>query len=310
MTTALDQRAIAIAEPTYDGDWLVEHARHIGSSDTAAILGVSPYRQAYEVWLEKTGRTEPVESTEIMRAGKEFEPPIAAKYRRTVDERLTYPVPMLESVEHPHLAATPDGMIEDVGRIVELKLAHWSRAARLGEEGTDEVFDDWLVQVHHQMIVTGFTEAHVYVCIDPHSFRLYQVVRNEGLVESILRRLADFWALVQADTAPEIDFGHRSARDILNTIRVTPTAAILDQPEFLAAANEYRALGDQIRNLESMRDARRMALQSAMGESAYADVVDPLGQPVYRLKRSQIEAKSYTVDRKAHTRLTVSEAKR
>ncbi len=34
---------------------------HIGSSDMAAILGVDPWRTAYDVWLEKTGsRSEPV----------------------------------------------------------------------------------------------------------------------------------------------------------------------------------------------------------------------------------------------------------
>ncbi|HRR40229.1 MAG TPA: YqaJ viral recombinase family protein [Syntrophales bacterium] len=36
--------------------------KHLGSSDVAAILGVDPFKNAYDVWLEKTGK---VDSSDI-----------------------------------------------------------------------------------------------------------------------------------------------------------------------------------------------------------------------------------------------------
>ena len=31
---------------------------HLGASDMAAVMGVSPYRNAWTIWAEKTGRLE------------------------------------------------------------------------------------------------------------------------------------------------------------------------------------------------------------------------------------------------------------
>ena len=34
----------------------------IGGSDVSVIAGINPYKSAYQLWLEKTGQTEPAES--------------------------------------------------------------------------------------------------------------------------------------------------------------------------------------------------------------------------------------------------------
>ena len=37
-------------------EWLEQRTLGLGGSDMGAVLGVSPYKTAYEVWLEKTRR--------------------------------------------------------------------------------------------------------------------------------------------------------------------------------------------------------------------------------------------------------------
>ena len=41
--------------------WLKERKRGVGGSDVGKVLGVSEWGTAVDVWLEKTGRTAPVE---------------------------------------------------------------------------------------------------------------------------------------------------------------------------------------------------------------------------------------------------------
>ena len=42
--------------------WLESRRLGIGGSDVAAILGFSPYKSPYQLWLDKTGRSERKES--------------------------------------------------------------------------------------------------------------------------------------------------------------------------------------------------------------------------------------------------------
>ncbi len=41
-------------------EWLTIRQQGIGSSDAAVAVGLSPYKSALWLWLEKTGRKQPV----------------------------------------------------------------------------------------------------------------------------------------------------------------------------------------------------------------------------------------------------------
>ncbi len=65
-------------------------AKSLGGSDVAAILGLSPYRTAVDVWMEKTGK----ESTRIdslpLRFGSFVEEFVASEYMRQSDCALVH----------------------------------------------------------------------------------------------------------------------------------------------------------------------------------------------------------------------------
>jgi hypothetical protein len=52
---------------------LAERYKHLGASDVAAIMGVSSWANAYDMWLQKTQRVPPTDETEVMYAGTKFE---------------------------------------------------------------------------------------------------------------------------------------------------------------------------------------------------------------------------------------------
>ncbi len=63
-----------------DGTFHADRLTGIGGSDLAAILGLSKWRSPYQVWLEKTGRSQPDLSTLPMRWGTYAEEFVAREY--------------------------------------------------------------------------------------------------------------------------------------------------------------------------------------------------------------------------------------
>jgi predicted phage-related endonuclease len=100
----------------------------------------------------------------------------------------------------PYMAATLDGVAG--GRLVEVKTTSaWSRG--FGDDGSEgDVPEHYLVQVHHQMAVTGIHEADLVVLIGGQELRVYPIERHPPLVDLVERRVAEFWSCVVADTPP------------------------------------------------------------------------------------------------------------
>ena len=54
-------------------EWLSLRANYIGGSDAAAILGLNPYKSAYALWAEKTGKAVPFEGNIVTKTGAYLE---------------------------------------------------------------------------------------------------------------------------------------------------------------------------------------------------------------------------------------------
>ena len=67
-------------------DWLRYRTMGIGGSDVAVIAGINHYKSAYQLWLEKTGQTEPAESeNEYTHFGTVLEPVIRKEFIERMD---------------------------------------------------------------------------------------------------------------------------------------------------------------------------------------------------------------------------------
>ena len=75
-------------------DWLKERKKGIGGSDISAIIGVNPFKTAYDVWLDKTGRSKEVEDESLKAVfdrGHRLEPVIADWYNDNVETAVIPP---------------------------------------------------------------------------------------------------------------------------------------------------------------------------------------------------------------------------
>lgn len=162
------------AQPLQRSEWLAERKSYLGASEIAAVLGVSPFDSAHDVWLAKTKGVQK-EETIPMRRGTFMEPFIASEFERATGLKTT------ESrlYRHPKwsfLGCNPDRETEAHGVSgvpVELKdVGFWS-GKQFGQSGEDLVSEPYLLQLAFQMIVTQRKLACLCVLIDGRDLETY-----------------------------------------------------------------------------------------------------------------------------------------
>src|SRR3990167_6302412 len=163
---------------------------YIGSSDAAAVLGLSRWRTPIQVWAEKTGKL-PVEdiSEKIqIRIGVKVENSIAEMFEeekgvkvRRVNNTIMHP-------KYPYLGATLDRKIEGQRWILECKSTGYDKEWQDGE-----IPQEHLVQVYHQLACTGYEKAYIAVLILNQDFKIIEIERDEDVLNSLIRKEVDFW---------------------------------------------------------------------------------------------------------------------
>lgn len=188
--------AIATIEPAYGSpEWTAERRNYIGASDVPAIMGLSPYGSAYDVWLQKRGLST-VDENAAMRWGHYHEGSIAAEYQRQFPDVTLETVGTLPHPKYSWLRATVDRLVTHPDGTVhplEIKSTSEYLGKRWGQPGTDEVPDYVVVQTNVQFMVLEMSFGHAAVLVGHSDCRLpYLIERDRELEQMILDVTHDF----------------------------------------------------------------------------------------------------------------------
>ncbi|WP_261309854.1 YqaJ viral recombinase family protein [Burkholderia stabilis] len=187
-------KLVKTADLSRDG-WLAVRRTGIGGSDAAAAVGLNPYMSALELWLDKTGRAEgmprpdPADTTSPTYWGTLLEPIVAAAYTAATGNRVRKVNAVLRHSSIPWMLANIDREIVGVRdvQILECKTAG-EYGARLWRDGPPEYV---LLQVQHQLAVTGKTAAHVAVLICGQALEVHRIERDDALIGRLSDRHPD-----------------------------------------------------------------------------------------------------------------------
>lgn len=207
-------------------EWHAFRREHVGSSDAPVIAGESPYRSALDLYLEKrTGEQPDVDPGTAHRfaLGHAMEPVALAMYAER-EGRKVRKGRVLESRDVPWLSASLDG--ETDGRIVEAKWA-------TGTKFDDGIPGDVLVQVTHQMAVSGIHVADVAV-LTPRDFTVHSVGFDEAFWGSIFDLECEFIGHVRRGDPPEPD-GSDASRRALGRMHPQDDGTIIEADGEMAA---------------------------------------------------------------------------
>lgn len=241
--------------------------KKIGGSDSPAILGFSPWRTAFQVWLEKTGRQKDETSKEThpwLYWGKVLEPIVADEYAFVTGQEV-YEANILAHPEHEWMVGHPDRLIVDKEKILECKIAREVTAKHDWGTEKDAVKIPYIIQVQHYMAIAGADEADIAVLIGNSDFRIYTIPRDETLINLMIDKCGDFYEkyiLTDLPPPPKTyqDAAYLWPRD--NGKRKDATDA-----EFLMC-QEYKLLRDEKSKLD--KEIKKIADKIKIGMQAYS----------------------------------------
>lgn len=246
--------------------WLARRRKGIGASDVAVILGYSQYRTPFDLWLDKTGRSNEFADSYPMARGRHMEPFLLEEYGRRTGAWIERPPMLLAHPDHPELLASLDGLAHHPDRTVvtEAKTAGWrSREAWWDEERMAP--DAYCVQALYQLAVTGIDEA-VLVADVAGEFTTVTIMRDEAWEAVCLPMLAQWWAdHVVADEPPAPDY-ERDTIAALNRAWVpVPGTAVEATPATAGALVAARKLQAKVTERKALIEALRVQVRAGMG---------------------------------------------
>jgi putative phage-type endonuclease len=207
--------------------WLEQRTKYITGSDAAAILNASKYKGKVVVYNEKKkGYKQPIKEPAFIEWGHIMEPVLRKKFavemnKKRAKEGLA-PIRvqqnnfMLVHPEYDYLAANIDGEVFHPERghgLLEIKTA--SEYVKDEWEGED-IPNEYLLQVHHYMLVTGLKFAYVAVLIGGNKFKIKFIPRDEEIITLLFEAEKHFYEQHLVRNIPPVMDGHSSTKDMLN----------------------------------------------------------------------------------------------
>ena len=247
-----------------------DRSKFLGGSDIAAVLGLSPWRSAYDVWLEKTGqaqRQDDPEKARLFARGKRLEPVVIDMLQEergfnvvARGQRYAHAVNDWMRAEIDFEAKMPSGEVING----EVKTVSNFASGEWGDEGTDEIPIHYAAQVMYGLMVTGRSRALVAALFGADNLVTYWVRRDEEAIEAMYERAFTFWQQnVLGGVRPE----PQTLEDINKLYRKNGGPAVEASPQIAEAvrllaelkaaqkANEDAAERLEFQIKEFMRDA-------------------------------------------------------
>ena len=288
--------AIKTAEMERD-TWLQERSKGIGGSDVATVLGLNPYKTPLSLWEEKTGKTKGSPAGEAAYWGTTLEDVVAKEFskrtgmkiqrvnfllstgengwmrgnidRAIVNEQIAKTV----RVNKPEKAAETGLMLStDVG--LECKTANAFMADKWGPSQEAEIVSGNVVtehqiplyyetQIQWYMAVTGIETFYVAVLIGGQDFRMYEVKRDQDVIDAIVSKCRDFWENHVLKDVPPAPINVDDVKKLYAKDSGEMTEATNEEATDIG---ELRNLKEQIKSLKEQEEAVASRLIMAIGE--------------------------------------------
>lgn len=219
----------------------IARRQSIGSSDSAAIVGLDPWRSPYDIYLSKVHELKD-DGNELTDFGNRLEPVLLDWASEEIGLVVEFNV-SLHHPKHQRLTANLDGMCrpgpgrERIG--IEAKTT--GQADEFGEPGTDQIPDRIIVQCLHQIEVAELEMVYVPVLLARRGrpvFEMFVVKPNVRGQQAIVEADLTFWEDHVAKGVPPS--GAVASLDVLKRIERVPNKMVEVQPALVDLWEAHR----------------------------------------------------------------------
>ena len=245
-------------------NFLTQRKKGIGGSDIAAILGVSKFKTALEVYLSKT-TDQPEQKGEHLYWGHALENPIIDRFIQDTGANVIRQPEMRRHPDYEWAIANADALItngDTIEAILEIKTSSAFKSREWGEDDTDEVPIEYIAQVQWYMWIYDVQEAYLAALIGGNQYRQYHIQRDDELIAMLAEKAQAFW---QNHVIPRIPPEPQDGADAQKLYPHDNGDAAEADSDTLTAYAELRELKAQEKELKAQIAAKEDLLKIKIG---------------------------------------------
>ncbi len=259
-----------LTKKKWNGDPSADRDKFIGGSDIGTIMGANPWKSAYTLWAEKTGRieVEDISDKEAVWWGTNMEDLVAKRFAMKFEEatgekvKLYKPMVSFSTAEYPFLVGHVDRLFRGKKIGLECKTTSARNKTNYAE---GEIPPMHFCQCQFYMAVTGYKEWYLATKRD-NEFYITKIDRNEEVIQDLIESAVRFWQMVEEDIEPPIDDSESTA-DTINEMYPESIQAVMDLSDYRQTIESRVAVQHQIKSLESIKRECDNVLKSVMQDS-------------------------------------------
>ena len=168
-------------------EWHLYRRTHLGASDSAAILGKSPWASAIDCYKAKIEGKKSI-CTPAMQRGTMLEP--KARDLLIAIHGINLEDKVYESIKYPFMHASLDAISNDCKRLYEIKCGGENT---MNKAFKGEIDPSYIIQCHKQMLVMGLEEMHLFYYFNEFLYHDVLIERDEKLIKQIIKAETNFW---------------------------------------------------------------------------------------------------------------------
>jgi putative phage-type endonuclease len=237
----------------------------VGGSDAGAVIGLNPYKSAYALWAEKTGRIPEFEGNLTTEVGSYLEEFVAKLFERETGKKVRRKNKMLVNTDYPWAFADVDRLVVGEKALLEIKTTNSFPIMKQARNG--EFPEQYYAQVVHYLAVSGLDKAYLAILIGCRDFKIFELERDEGEINALMCAEEEFWlGYVKTNTPPPAD-GAVSTSETLSTIYPESNGDTVNLMAYENDLKQYMTFTTLIKDVEKQRDEVANRIKAFMGES-------------------------------------------
>lgn len=270
-------------------EWLALRKQGIGGSEAGAVIGLSPYMSAYELWALKTGRKNDFEGNISTKVGSYLEELIAQMFCDETGKKVRKDNRIIINDKYPWALADVDRMIVGEKAFLECKSSTSIPIMRACRNGA-EVPTQYYSQLIHYFAVTEAEKCYLAVLVANREFKIYTLERDQAEIDALMKAEEEFWKLVKDDTPPAPD-GSDSCTQTIAELYPYSDESTVDISSLNLALDEYQQLSAQIKALTELRDEKANQVKIRLQDAGHGESL------AYRVSYTSSERRSFDVQK-------------
>ena len=254
--------------------------RGIGGTDAAAILGLSEWKSAIQVYIEKTKQEPPkdLSQNELVEWGRRLEKVVAEKYAEChPQENVCETMTMYLHDDYDFIIANFDRLIYDkdntLRAVLECKTTNAFTGKKMwGTEDNPKIPVHYQYQGYHYMAVSDVGYVVYAILIGGNHYIERILYRDEKKIKELIDAEIEFWGRVQNLEPPIVDGSSASAQYIReNYNEVEPDKVVKLRSEHLGLLIEIDKLTEQYKMLGKEIDAKKNQIKVFMDKAEFGE---------------------------------------